>query len=178
MEACLLSKIPSVFTPETVLKLDDSAVQAIAGESQESLTERESLTKKLLILKDTQKILHRLDRHKGNRKGSHPVDPPPSADSIKAWLPASSREIPAQPLPKAVPTTNPTVAPRVTPTARKMLDPHMGWRKVPLGPREAPSTVINQSGRRWRQPVSPSKKLAAKLAATKNVAAPHFDPPV
>ncbi|ETN44121.1 uncharacterized protein HMPREF1541_10671 [Cyphellophora europaea CBS 101466] len=80
VEACLLSKIPSVFTPETVLKLDDSAVQAIAGESQESLTERESLTKKLLILKDTQKILHRLDRHKGNRMATckQPRDPSPA----------------------------------------------------------------------------------------------------
>jgi hypothetical protein len=39
-------------------------VQLIAGESEESLKERESLTKKLVILKKTQKILHRLDRHK------------------------------------------------------------------------------------------------------------------
>lgn len=73
VEECLLSKLPGIFTPEIVLGLDNATVQRIAGESESSLLERENLKKKLSVLEKTQKILHRLDRHKpkGTSSRSH-----------------------------------------------------------------------------------------------------------
>lgn len=64
VKECFLSKIPQLFTPEKVLALNNKQVQAIAGESDESLEERTTLTKKLEALGETRYILMRLDRHK------------------------------------------------------------------------------------------------------------------
>ena len=64
IEECLLNPLPGIFTPESVYSLDEKTITRIAGESEQSIAERESLTKKLAVLKDTQKILHRMDRHK------------------------------------------------------------------------------------------------------------------
>jgi hypothetical protein len=64
VEECLLSRMSTIFTPESVYTLDDKTITRIAGESEQSIAERESLSKKLTVLKDTQKILHRMDRHK------------------------------------------------------------------------------------------------------------------
>ena len=64
VEVCLLGPLPTIFTPEKVLMLDEKTITLIAGESEESMAERDRLTKKLAILTATQKVLHRLDRHK------------------------------------------------------------------------------------------------------------------
>ena len=64
VDVCLLDPLPTIFTPEKVLMLDDKAIALIAGETQESITERDRLTKKLGVLMHTQKVLQRLDRHK------------------------------------------------------------------------------------------------------------------
>jgi hypothetical protein len=64
IEKCLLEKLPGIFCPEVVIGLDDSLLQSIAAETEESKAERASSTKKLQILEATLKALHRLDRHK------------------------------------------------------------------------------------------------------------------
>jgi hypothetical protein len=64
VQACLLEKLPSIFTPAMILKLDGETVRKIAAESTDSMEERTSLNQKLADLKDTQKDLHLLDRHK------------------------------------------------------------------------------------------------------------------
>lgn len=64
IEKCLLQKLPSMFTPEIVLGLEDNQVESIAAESEESLTERNRATEKLTVLEKTLKILQGLDRHK------------------------------------------------------------------------------------------------------------------
>lgn len=64
IEEVLLTRIPSIFTPESVYTLDENTITRVAGESEQSIAERETLTKKLAILKETQKLLHRMDRHK------------------------------------------------------------------------------------------------------------------
>ena len=64
VEECLLKKLPDIFSPATVLGLSDSEVENIAAESRRSIKERESLQKKLVALRDTQKTLHLMDRHK------------------------------------------------------------------------------------------------------------------
>jgi hypothetical protein len=68
VEECLLEGLPSIFSPELVLGLDETMVENIAAETEESKTERASSTKKLQILEATLKILHRLDRHRPQRK--------------------------------------------------------------------------------------------------------------
>jgi len=70
IEKCLLEKLPAIFSPEVVIRLDESVVQIIAAETEESKAERASSTKKLHILEATLKILHRLDRHKPRGKFS------------------------------------------------------------------------------------------------------------
>jgi hypothetical protein len=60
----LLYKLPELFTPEIVGKLDNDVVASVAGESEESREERQSLTKKLTALRAAQKIAHRMHRHK------------------------------------------------------------------------------------------------------------------
>ena len=114
IETCLLDKLPGIFTPEMVLKLDNDTVSRIAGESSESMQERANLGKKLAALKDTQKDLHLLDRHKpsgmsifskpmeisGNQGPSSPLLEPvalrpstPPAESIDAaQTPANPEE--------------------------------------------------------------------------------------
>ena len=64
IEVCLLEKLPGLFDPEVVLGLGKDAITRIAGESEESIEERNVLTKKLAALKETQKMAYRLDRHK------------------------------------------------------------------------------------------------------------------
>ncbi|KAJ9610876.1 hypothetical protein H2200_005653 [Cladophialophora chaetospira] len=66
VEECLLNKLPELFEPGTVFKLDDGLVTRIAGESSESLAEREELDKKLKVLEDTMKTLRRLRTFRGS----------------------------------------------------------------------------------------------------------------
>jgi len=72
IEASLLKKLPDIFSPETVLRLSDDELRSIAAESKQSINERESLTKKLAALKDTQKTLHLMDRHKPSSRSALP----------------------------------------------------------------------------------------------------------
>ncbi|KIW23993.1 uncharacterized protein PV07_09733 [Cladophialophora immunda] len=60
VEQCLLNELPEIFKPEIVFTLDDAMVTRIAGESLESLAEREKLNKKLKVLQDTMTTLRRL----------------------------------------------------------------------------------------------------------------------
>jgi hypothetical protein len=64
IEECLLGPLHDIFTPDSVYCLDDNIITRIAGESEQTTMERESLAKKLTILNDTQKILRRMDRQK------------------------------------------------------------------------------------------------------------------
>ncbi|KAK5044839.1 hypothetical protein LTR84_010377 [Exophiala bonariae] len=60
VEACLMAKIGDIFTPMQVSMLDDAAINRIAAESDESIAEREDLTKKLKVLEQTMKTMERL----------------------------------------------------------------------------------------------------------------------
>ena len=77
MKTFFLNKTPELFTPASVYCLSDKQVQLIAGESDESLVEREMLVRKREILVQTRQILLRLDRHKTRGKyltpGSAPI---------------------------------------------------------------------------------------------------------
>lgn len=60
VEACLLEELPEIFRPEIVFNLDDETITKIAGESPDSIMEREDLQKKLKVLEDTMLTLRRL----------------------------------------------------------------------------------------------------------------------
>jgi GTPase SAR1 family protein len=64
IEACLLEKLPEIFSPTVVSKLTDSIVEDIAAETEESKVERTAFMKKLQVLEETLSVLHRLDRHR------------------------------------------------------------------------------------------------------------------
>jgi len=67
IEEGLIQKLPDIFGPETAASLEDSVIERIAAETEESKVERASSTKKLEILSRTLKVLHRLDRHNPER---------------------------------------------------------------------------------------------------------------
>jgi hypothetical protein len=57
IEESLLVKLPKIFMPAEVSKLDDATISRLASESEESVLEREDLTRKLKILEQTMKTM-------------------------------------------------------------------------------------------------------------------------
>jgi hypothetical protein len=66
IEACLLEGLPNIFGPEIVIELDNDTITKIAGESSESIVEREDLVKKLKVLEETMITLRRLKTFPGS----------------------------------------------------------------------------------------------------------------
>ncbi|KAI0381480.1 P-loop containing nucleoside triphosphate hydrolase protein [Hypomontagnella monticulosa] len=92
IEACLISELPKLFTPEIVFELDDDVVSRIAGESWEIADERKFLTEKMEILSSGMTELQRLGKHhqritdtRGKRDDTPSAPPPlPLSDSNSA----------------------------------------------------------------------------------------------
>ncbi|KAI1413412.1 P-loop containing nucleoside triphosphate hydrolase protein [Hypoxylon sp. FL1857] len=63
IEACLISKLPDLFTLEIVFELSDNAVGRIAAESWETADERKFLIDKMEILSSGMAELRRLSKH-------------------------------------------------------------------------------------------------------------------
>lgn len=68
VEECLMSRLPTIFNPQTVLDMEDSTIEDIAGETEESKMERTSSSQKLKVLQAALNALRRLDKHKPNGK--------------------------------------------------------------------------------------------------------------
>jgi hypothetical protein len=60
IEASLLEALPVLFQAESVLELDNAAVTRIAGESAETVAEREDLKKQEVVLEEAMITLRRL----------------------------------------------------------------------------------------------------------------------
>ncbi|KAI1139186.1 P-loop containing nucleoside triphosphate hydrolase protein [Hypoxylon sp. FL0543] len=63
IEACLISKLPGLFTPDMVFELSDDTIGSIAAESWETAEERKFLTEKMEILSSGMTELQRLSKH-------------------------------------------------------------------------------------------------------------------
>ena len=63
VESCILSVIPNILSPSTVMELDDDTITKIAAETEDSLATRHQATRKLETLKSGLKTLNRLSRH-------------------------------------------------------------------------------------------------------------------
>ena len=76
IEACLMQKLPDIFTPKTVLDMEDEVIDDIASETEDSKVERTSSSKKLEILEAALQALRRLDKHKpsGTSASLHPLE--------------------------------------------------------------------------------------------------------
>ena len=59
VEACLLAQLSEVLSPTSILKMDPSLVEAIAGEPEDSQLEREQLSRKLAVLNSGLEICKR-----------------------------------------------------------------------------------------------------------------------
>ncbi|KAI1453715.1 P-loop containing nucleoside triphosphate hydrolase protein [Annulohypoxylon moriforme] len=70
IEACLISKLPHLFTPEIVFDLSDDVISKIAAESWETVDERKFLTDKMDVLSSGMAELQRL-----NKNHRRPNDP-------------------------------------------------------------------------------------------------------
>ncbi len=72
VEYRLVSKLPTLFTTETVFNLTDEAVARIAAESWETANERTFLTEKMGILQSGMLELRRLSKHHQHKAGKFP----------------------------------------------------------------------------------------------------------
>lgn len=63
-----MNELSNLFTPATVCKLSDAAVTKIAGETLESVNEREDLNKKFKVLQESMTALQRLRTFRGPGK--------------------------------------------------------------------------------------------------------------
>ncbi|RWQ94531.1 P-loop containing nucleoside triphosphate hydrolase protein [Paecilomyces variotii] len=63
VERCLIQKLPCLFSPETVSRLQNADVGRLAGESDESSAERSRLSEKLNALEQGLRSLKVLDKH-------------------------------------------------------------------------------------------------------------------
>lgn len=64
IEACLINKLPDLFTPETVFEMDDEGVSRLAAESEATDAERVRCRNKRGVLLAGLEELRRLDRHR------------------------------------------------------------------------------------------------------------------
>ena len=64
----LLRKLPEICTPDTVIRLRNPSIEAIAMESETSQTKRAKLTAELDALEDILDTLHELDKTKRGTK--------------------------------------------------------------------------------------------------------------
>ncbi|KAI1653438.1 hypothetical protein F4813DRAFT_399790 [Daldinia decipiens] len=89
VEACLISKLPGLFTPEVVFEFSDDTVSRVAAESWETADERKFLTDKMNILSGGMTELQRLNKyHKriGVDKLEKEVNTPgSSSEQEKSW---------------------------------------------------------------------------------------------
>ncbi|OTA99725.1 hypothetical protein M426DRAFT_268936 [Hypoxylon sp. CI-4A] len=94
IEACLISKLPTLFTPEVVFELSDDTVSSIAAESWEMADERKFLTDKMEILNSGMIGLQRLSKqHQRGSGTSRPADilkSPPKPE--ESWDPEAPEE--------------------------------------------------------------------------------------
>lgn len=63
VEACLISKLPDLFSPERVDALSDAKIERIAAEGEEITEERAALSEKKAVLSEGLQELKRLYRH-------------------------------------------------------------------------------------------------------------------
>jgi hypothetical protein len=64
IEFCLLEKLSDMLSPDVVMNLDDTVVQEIAGEEEDSQKERVRVLAKLQSLETGLQTLRRLGSHK------------------------------------------------------------------------------------------------------------------
>ncbi len=102
IEECLMKKVADIFTPKTVLDMEDEVIDDIASETEESKLERASSTKKLEILEAALQALRRLDKHK-----------PKGADKTTYSLPGPKLTEPTQILPPVESAPPPVIEPTV-----------------------------------------------------------------
>lgn len=60
LEGCLLEKLPTLFSPDVVMELDEETVRLVAAESVDVMEERENAERKLAILELSLKTLKRM----------------------------------------------------------------------------------------------------------------------
>ncbi|CAK7235005.1 hypothetical protein SBRCBS47491_009143 [Sporothrix bragantina] len=74
VEQCFISKLPSLFTPDTIYTISDKDIANLAGENEQEISERSRLTEKLLCLQKCEVELRRLDKHRVPFMDDHIVD--------------------------------------------------------------------------------------------------------
>lgn len=73
VEQGLLTKVQTIFAPASIFSLSEDIIQDIAGETEDSVAERDVSTTKLAILKKALDVLKRLDRRQS--QGMSEVSP-------------------------------------------------------------------------------------------------------
>ncbi len=69
IEQSLIRKLPSLFPPDKAQGLEDSDIQSLAEESEEAVSDRARLRRKLEVLETGLRDLKRLDKHHALSQG-------------------------------------------------------------------------------------------------------------
>lgn len=64
VEQCLISKLPGLFTPDTIYSILDEEIVHLAGENKDATAERARLVEKKTCLEKCENELRRLDKHR------------------------------------------------------------------------------------------------------------------
>ncbi|XXH01461.1 hypothetical protein Hte_007821 [Hypoxylon texense] len=121
IEACLISKLPGLFTPEIVYELSEDTVYRITAESPEKAEERKFLTEKMEILSSGMMELQRLSKH--HQRASNAEDDT-IIESAGEFVTVSRRTqssrseqfTPSEAERSLSPASEPPIAPRPAPT--------------------------------------------------------------
>ncbi|KAI1801212.1 P-loop containing nucleoside triphosphate hydrolase protein [Daldinia bambusicola] len=114
IEACLISKLPGLFTPEVVFELSDDTISRIAAESEETANERRFLTEKMSVLSNGMKELQRLSKYHKRIGGRLPNISRPASEKEEFWERAtpdlSDQELLEEPIHDEVSPVSPEIA--------------------------------------------------------------------
>lgn len=64
VEQCLISKLPGLFTPDSLYSIPDEEISFLAGENEAATAERARLMEKKACLEKCEDELRKLDKHR------------------------------------------------------------------------------------------------------------------
>ncbi|KAI0849468.1 P-loop containing nucleoside triphosphate hydrolase protein [Daldinia vernicosa] len=130
IEACLISKLPKLFTPEVVYDLSDDTVSTIAAESWETVDKRKFLTDKMNVLSSGMTELQRLNKYHmrigGGKLEKEVSTPDSSSEQEQSWsLPAAKPLM----LERSEEPEHETTSPVGLEVISEPRSPNYGWRR-------------------------------------------------
>ncbi|KAI1770234.1 P-loop containing nucleoside triphosphate hydrolase protein [Hypoxylon cercidicola] len=145
VEACLISKLPELFTPEIVYDLSDDAVYRITAESPEKAEERRFLAEKMEILSSGMTELQHLSKHHQRVNDTEYRSNVELAPEVVTM----SRQAPSPPSPPSEQFTPSEVERSQSPTYELIAKPEPDIIEYPKAPEVEPLVEVSDPADFW-----------------------------